>query len=79
MDRGAWWATIHRFAKSWTRLKPILRTHTHTHTHKEYYSTIQRNKVMILATVYMTLENISEKRQTQMIMSYMTHVEETNP
>ena len=35
---------------------------------------------MILATVYMTLENIiSEKRQTQMIMSYMTHVEETNP
>ena len=78
MDRGAWWATIHRFAKSWTRLKPIL--HTHTHTHKEYYSTIQRNKVMILATVYMTLENIiSEKRQTQMIMSYMTHVEETNP
>ena len=21
MDRGAWWATIHRVAKSWTRLK----------------------------------------------------------
>ena len=21
MDRGAWWATVHRVAKSWTRLK----------------------------------------------------------
>ena len=20
MDRGAWWATVHRVAKSWTRL-----------------------------------------------------------
>ena len=27
-DRGAWWATVHRFIKSWTRLN----THTHTHT-----------------------------------------------
>ena len=21
MDRGAWWATVHRLAKNWTRLK----------------------------------------------------------
>ena len=28
MDRGAWWATVHGIAKSWTRLS----THTHTHT-----------------------------------------------
>ena len=21
LDRGAWWATVHRIAKSWTRLK----------------------------------------------------------
>ena len=27
MDRGAWWATVHGIAKSWTRLS----THTHTH------------------------------------------------
>ena len=26
-DRGAWWATVHRVAKSWTQLK-----HAHTHT-----------------------------------------------
>ena len=29
MDRGAWWATVHRVAKSRTRLS----SHTHTHTH----------------------------------------------
>ena len=29
MDRGAWWATVHRVAKSWTQLK-----HLSTHTCK---------------------------------------------
>ena len=29
MDRGAWWATVHGVAKSWTQLS----TDTHTHTH----------------------------------------------
>ena len=33
-DRGAWWATVRRVAKSWTRLKQ-LNTHTHTHTHTQ--------------------------------------------
>ena len=38
MDRTAWWATVHRVPKSWTRLKRLrvrahTRTHTHTHTH----------------------------------------------
>ena len=28
MDRGAWWATIHRVAKSWIRLKDLAYTHT---------------------------------------------------
>ena len=28
MDRGTWWATVHRFPKSWTRL-----SHSHTCTH----------------------------------------------
>ena len=23
MDRGAWWATVHRVAKGWTRLKQL--------------------------------------------------------
>ena len=25
MDRGAWWATVHKVAKSWTRLKQLSR------------------------------------------------------
>ena len=33
MDRGAWWAIVHRAAKSRTQLKQLrARTHTHTHT-----------------------------------------------
>ena len=30
MDRGAWWATVHKVAKSWMGLKG-LRTHAHTY------------------------------------------------
>ena len=30
MDTGAWWATVHGVAKSWTRLKQLS-----THAHKE--------------------------------------------
>ena len=29
MDRGAWWATVHRVTKSWIQLKR-LSMHTHT-------------------------------------------------
>ena len=28
MDRGAWWATVHRVPKSWTRLKRWSTRHT---------------------------------------------------
>ena len=38
-DRGAWRATVHRVAKSWTGLS----THTHTHTHE--------NKACMLSVV----------------------------
>ena len=34
MDKGAWWATVHRVAESWTQLK---RLSTHTCTHKREY------------------------------------------
>ena len=27
MNRGAWWATVHGVAKSWTRLSDLARTH----------------------------------------------------
>ena len=29
MDRGAWWATVHRVTQSWTQLKQ-LNTHVHS-------------------------------------------------
>ena len=35
MDRGGWWATVHRTVKSRTRLSARARAHTHTHTHSE--------------------------------------------
>ena len=31
MDRGTWWATVQRVAKSWTRLK-LLSTPAHVHS-----------------------------------------------
>ena len=43
MDSGAWGATVHRVAKSWTQLKHAHShaggTHTHTHGHRDvqYY------------------------------------------
>ena len=37
LDRGAWWATVHRIAKSWTQLKRhTMHAHMHTHTHTIY-------------------------------------------
>ena len=40
MDRGAWWATVHRVTRICTQLKR-LSTHTHTHTHT--YGVFDRN------------------------------------
>ena len=37
VDRGAWWAMVHRVAKSWTGLKR-LSTHSHMHQiHCEFW------------------------------------------
>ena len=54
MDRGVWWATVHRVPNSWTRLKR-LGTHAHVYIHVcvcvcvcvcviEYYAAIKRTK-----------------------------------
>ena len=33
MDRGTWWATVHRVAKSWTQqLKRLTHPHAHSRT-----------------------------------------------
>ena len=36
MDRGAWWATIHGAAKSWTRLSDKVCARACIHTHSEH-------------------------------------------
>ena len=39
MDREAWWAAVHRVAKSLTQLKRLgTRAHMHIHTHKYTYT-----------------------------------------
>ena len=35
MDRGAWWATVHKVAKSWTRLSDLAHTHVEVQIEKE--------------------------------------------
>ena len=40
MDRGAWWATVHGMAKSWTQLNMHTHTHTHTHIHAHDYNQV---------------------------------------
>ena len=49
MDRGAWQATVHRVAKSWTRLK---RFSVHTHTQRWTAS------AMASVTLWLTLVNV---------------------
>ena len=39
MDRGAWWAIVHRVAKSWIRLKR-LNTHTHSLIDPQAYACV---------------------------------------
>ena len=49
MDRGVWWATVHKVAKSHTWLSYWMcvcvgtHTHTHTHTHTQIYLTKNLN------------------------------------
>ena len=45
MERGAWWDTVHRVAKSLTGLK-WLNTHTHVHTHRAF-SRYSVNRCMV--------------------------------
>ena len=48
-DRGAWWAIVHRVAKSWTWLKELSHTHTIGSTvEPQYVSTLMLVLVFIL-------------------------------
>ena len=40
MERGAWWATVHKVVKSWTCVSDT-HTHTHRHTHRHTHTQTQ--------------------------------------
>ena len=46
MDRGTWWAIVHRITKSWTRLNQLSIhecTHAYTHTHRDIADCFRRD------------------------------------
>ena len=45
MDRGAWQATVHGVAKSWTQLSTDTHTYTHTHTHTHASAEVKEAEV----------------------------------
>ena len=61
MDRGAWWASVHRVAKSRTRLKRLSMHHT-----MQLYSATKRRETPTLTIMWMNLENtmLIERSQT---------------
>ena len=67
MDGGAWQATVHGIAKSWTQLSAFAHTHTHTHTHNVIVHCMDRafsysyaERQLIVYTVF-TITNNTEK------------------
>ena len=64
MDRGAWWATVHRVTKSWTQLK-WLTTHTHTHTH---------NKICCLSEIQIQLNILYFYLQNMTILNMISQL-----
>ena len=70
MDRGAWWATVHRVAESnTTEMTYHACTHTHTYVYiqvhiymcvyiyihtPEYYSPMRKEEILSFVTIWMT-------------------------
>ena len=64
MDRGAWWATVHGIAKSWTQMSVCMHTHTHTHTNTHFLSLENLEGFVRLSTGQIPYCSISGKRET---------------
>ena len=50
MDRGVWWATVHRVAKSWTRLKQVS-----THTQVFFFFFLTLHGILVFFIDYIVL------------------------
>ena len=55
MDRGAWWATVHRIAKNCTWLCMYAHAQTHTHTHTHTHTQILKTHVKYSGEDYSSL------------------------
>ena len=73
LDRGAWWATVHRVPKKWTWLKRLnTHTHTHTHTHtlmfRSFYTNVSlktASSLTLLGTVFpLLMKNLMTMKRT---------------
>ena len=53
MDRGAWWATLHRVAKSWTRLSDF--TFWRSCRSSQTHSTLTSSAIVVGAQIWITL------------------------
>ena len=67
MDRGAWWVTVHRVAKSRTQVKWL-----RTHVTREHYSAIKRNKLLTYTT-WMNLNYYVERKKDQKRGGYILY------
>ena len=60
VDRRAWWATVHRVAQSWTRLKQ-LRTHAQTIIYRMYNSKRSNQSILKEISPEYSLEGLMLK------------------
>ena len=72
MDRGAWLATVHRVAKSQTRLSNRVYVHIHTHTYMHAHTRTHTHTQSVCGIVYLSshygkqCEVFSKKLKTEL-------------
>ena len=72
MDRGAWLATVHRVAKSQTRLSNRVYVHIHTHIHARTHTHTHTHTQSVCGIVYLSshygkqCEVFSKKLKTEL-------------
>ena len=73
MDRGAWWVTVYRVAKSWTRLSVHARARAHTHTHTHTHTGDEQKDERILNLNSIDIDFLQLKFCVLVIRSYHSH------
>ena len=73
MDKGMWWATIHRATNMWECTRVHAHTHTHTHENRDYHldSTCGEAKVMETCLTFLTLYKLEVTELLRIIAWYL--------